>query len=52
LSPPEIFAQNRGENGRDRAVLAARQLEGLGFIGITLQQPLGLNFRSAWKIIS
>ncbi len=30
----------------------ARQLEGLGFIGITLQQPLGLNFRSAWKLIS
>jgi 8-hydroxy-5-deazaflavin:NADPH oxidoreductase len=30
----------------------ARQLEGLGFIGITLQQPLGLNFQSAWKLIS
>jgi len=30
----------------------ARQLEGLGFLGITLQQPLGLNFRSAWKLIS
>ena len=29
----------------------ARQLEGLGFRGITLQQ-LGLNFQSAWKIIS
>ncbi len=27
-------------------------LEGLGFLGITLQQPLGLTFRSAWKIIS
>ncbi len=25
----------------------ARQLEGLGFLGITLQQPLGLNFQSA-----
>ena len=30
----------------------ARQLEGLGFLGITLQQPLGLNFRSAWKLTS
>jgi NADPH-dependent F420 reductase len=30
----------------------ARQLEGLGFLGITLQQPLELNFQSAWKLIS
>ncbi|MEW6637197.1 MAG: NADPH-dependent F420 reductase [Actinomycetota bacterium] len=30
----------------------ARQLEGLGFLGMTLQQPLGLNFMSAWKLIS
>ena len=30
----------------------ARQLEGLGFLEITLQQPLGLNFRSAWKLMS
>jgi 8-hydroxy-5-deazaflavin:NADPH oxidoreductase len=30
----------------------ARQLEGLGFLGITLQQPLGLNFQSTWKLIS
>jgi predicted dinucleotide-binding enzyme len=30
----------------------ARQLEGLGFLGITLQQPLGLNFQSAWNLIS
>jgi 8-hydroxy-5-deazaflavin:NADPH oxidoreductase len=29
----------------------ARQLEGLGFLGITLQQPLGLHFQSAWKLI-
>jgi hypothetical protein len=29
----------------------ARQLEGLGFLGITLQQPLGLTFQSAWKLI-
>ena len=30
----------------------ARELKGLGFLGMTLQQPLGLNFRSAWKLIS
>jgi predicted dinucleotide-binding enzyme len=30
----------------------ARELEGLGFLGITLQQPLGLNFRSTWKLAS
>jgi predicted dinucleotide-binding enzyme len=30
----------------------ARQLEGLGFLGITLQQPLGVNLQSAWKLIS
>jgi NADPH-dependent F420 reductase len=30
----------------------AQQLEGLGFLGMTLQQPLGLNFQSAWKLIS
>jgi NADPH-dependent F420 reductase len=30
----------------------ARELERLGFLGITLQQPLGLNFQSAWKLIS
>ena len=28
------------------------RLEGLGFLGITLQQPLGLSFQSAWKLIS
>ena len=30
----------------------ARELEGLGFLEMMLQQPLGLNFRSAWKLIS
>ena len=30
----------------------ARKLEGLGFLGTTLQQPLGLNFQSACKLIS
>jgi hypothetical protein len=29
-----------------------RQLEGLGFLGMTLQQPLGLGFQSAWKLLS
>jgi predicted dinucleotide-binding enzyme len=29
-----------------------KHLEGLGFLGIALQQPLGLNFQSAWKLIS
>lgn len=30
----------------------ARHLEGLGFLHMMVQQPLGLNFRSAWKLIS
>jgi predicted dinucleotide-binding enzyme len=30
----------------------ARQLEGLGFLGIMIQGPPGLNLRSAWKLIS
>jgi 8-hydroxy-5-deazaflavin:NADPH oxidoreductase len=30
----------------------AKHLEGLGFLHITLQQPLGLGFQSAWKLIS
>jgi 8-hydroxy-5-deazaflavin:NADPH oxidoreductase len=29
-----------------------RQLEDLEFLGITLQQPLGLHFQSTWKLIS
>jgi 8-hydroxy-5-deazaflavin:NADPH oxidoreductase len=29
-----------------------RQLEGLGFLGITLQQPLGLNLQSGWKLVN
>jgi 8-hydroxy-5-deazaflavin:NADPH oxidoreductase len=33
------------------ALERARHLEGLGFLGITLQQPLGLDFQSAWKLI-
>lgn len=30
----------------------ARELERLGFFGIALQQPLNLDFQSAWKPIS
>ena len=30
----------------------ARELEGLGFLGMTLQGSLGLNFGSAWKLLS
>lgn len=30
----------------------ARQLEELGFLGMTLQQPLGLGFQSTWKLAS
>jgi NADPH-dependent F420 reductase len=30
----------------------ARQLEGLGYLGIAIQEPLGLNFASAWKLLT
>ena len=30
----------------------ARQLEALGFLGITLQGTLGTSFKSAWKIVA
>jgi NADPH-dependent F420 reductase len=30
----------------------ARHLEGLGFLGMMVQQPMGFNFQSAWKLIS
>jgi NADPH-dependent F420 reductase len=33
------------------ALPRARQLEGLGFLGITLQQPLGTQFGTAWKLV-
>lgn len=29
----------------------ARQLEGLGFLGITMQEPLGLGFASGWRLV-
>ncbi len=34
------------------ALERARQLEALGFLGISLQQELGTGFQSAWKILS
>jgi 8-hydroxy-5-deazaflavin:NADPH oxidoreductase len=34
------------------ALERARHLEGLGFLGMMVQQPLGLNFQSAWKLVS
>jgi len=45
------------ESGESRAIDAgplrrARELERLGFLGMTLQQPLGLGFQSAWKLVS
>ena len=30
----------------------SRQLEGLGFLGISLQQPHNFGFMSAWKLVS
>lgn len=29
----------------------AQQLEGLGYLGMSIQEPLGLNFMSAWKLL-
>lgn len=29
----------------------AQQLEGLGYLGMSIQEPLGLNFSSAWKLL-
>lgn len=29
----------------------AQQLEGLGFLAVSLQQPLDLDFRSVWKLV-
>jgi 8-hydroxy-5-deazaflavin:NADPH oxidoreductase len=47
------FVRDGGLRAIDTGPLErARQLEGLEFLGITLQQPLGLNFQSAWKLIS
>ena len=42
-----------GSNAVDAGPLRrARELERLGFLGMTLQQPLNLNFQSAWKLFS
>ena len=41
-----------GLRGIDAEPLSrARQLEGMGFLGITLQGPLGTHFKSAWKLL-
>jgi predicted dinucleotide-binding enzyme len=42
-----------GSNAMDAGPLRrARELERLGFFGMTIQQPQDLNFQSAWKLIS
>jgi hypothetical protein len=41
-----------GQRAIDTGPLSrARQLEGMGFLGITLQGPLGTHFMSAWKLL-
>ena len=47
------LVESGGSNAIDAGPLRrARELERLGFLGMTLQGPLGLNFASAWKLIS
>jgi predicted dinucleotide-binding enzyme len=47
------FVNDGGLHGIDAGKLErARQLEGLALLGITLQMPLGLGFRSAWKLVA
>jgi len=47
------LVRDRGLRAIDVGALErARHLEGLGFLGMMVQQPLGLNFQSAWKLIS
>jgi len=47
------LVRDGGSNAIDAGPLRrARELERLGFFGMTLQGPLGLNFQSAWKLIS
>lgn len=49
----EELATNSGLRGIDVGPLErARQLEGLGFLGISLQGPQGTNFGSAWKFLA
>ena len=46
------LARGGGLNPIDVGALErARQLEALGFLGITLQQRLGTNFGTAWKLV-
>ena len=33
-------------------LVRARELEALGYLGIMMQEPLGLGFRSGWKLVS
>lgn len=47
------LVESGGSNAIDAGPLRrARELERLGFLGMTLQGPLGLNFGSAWKLVS
>jgi predicted dinucleotide-binding enzyme len=42
-----------GMRGIDAGGLTrARELEGLGLLGITLQGTLGTGFQSAWKLVA
>jgi predicted dinucleotide-binding enzyme len=59
--PPDELIAGDDEEAKERVAQLVRdvgplertrELEGLGFLGMMLQQPLGLNFRSAWKLIS
>jgi predicted dinucleotide-binding enzyme len=54
---PKEFIISLVESGGSRAIDAgplrrARELERLGFLGMTLQQPLRLSFQSSWKLAS
>jgi predicted dinucleotide-binding enzyme len=47
------LVRDGGLNPIDVGPLArARQLENLGYLGIAIQQPLGLGFSSAWKLLT
>jgi len=47
------LVESGGLRGIDAGSLAhARHLEGLGFLGITLQNTLGTGFQSTWKLVA
>ena len=47
------LSRSSGLNPVDAGSLErARQLEGLGFLGISLQQPHDLGFMSGWKLVA